>query len=47
MSIIFTLIARDDVILAEYSESRGNFSDIARKFLNKLKKNAQMLIDYN
>lgn len=36
MPIIYTVIARGSVVLAEYSTARGNFDEVARRILEKV-----------
>jgi len=36
MSIIYTIVARGSVVLAEYSSSTGNFTQITRRILDKI-----------
>ncbi|CAD98619.1 synaptobrevin-like protein, possible [Cryptosporidium parvum Iowa II] len=38
MSIIYSLVAKDNVVLAEYTENTGNFPSIARFLLKKINK---------
>jgi hypothetical protein len=48
MSIIYTLIARGiDTILVEFTTAAGNFQQIAKDLLKKLKKNTQLSYSYN
>ena len=36
MSIIYTVVARGSTVLAEYSSSSGNFTQISRRILEKI-----------
>lgn len=50
MSIIYCLISKAlDVVLCEYIDSdyAGNFQQISRLLLRKIKKNAKFTIDYD
>lgn len=47
MSIILSLIAKfPDIVLCEYSEFSGNFHQITRVVLQKLKPNCKYLFEY-
>jgi hypothetical protein len=48
MSIIYALIARaSDVVLCEHTEYAGNFQQISRILLRKIKKGAKYSIEYD
>lgn len=48
MSIIYTLIARGvDDVLVEYTTAAGNFPQITRTILKKIKQNAKLSYTYN
>lgn len=48
MAIIYALIARSKkVILTEYTEYSGNFSQITLMILEKLEPNKMLVIDYD
>jgi hypothetical protein len=48
MSFIYSFIARDpDIVLCEYTDYNGNFMQITRMVLLKIKKNAKYIINYN
>ena len=47
MSIIYSLVAKNpDVVLTEYTEYKGNFQQISRIVMRKMKKNASFSIEY-
>eukprot|EP00043_Microstomoeca_roanoka_P000942 m.30084 g.30084 ORF g.30084 m.30084 type:complete len:246 (-) comp10576_c0_seq1:542-1279(-) len=41
MSLIYALVARDNQILAEYTESSGNFTTVTQSILDKIPQNDQ------
>ena len=48
MSFIYSLISRNsDVVLCEYTEYAGNFQQISRMLLRKIKKNSKYSIEYD
>eukprot|EP01070_Trichotokara_eunicae_P012803 Trichotokara_eunicae@DN9769_c0_g1_i1.p1 len=49
MSIIYGLVAKDTVVLAEYTERRGNFQTVTRMLLPRLptKETSKMSYDYD
>jgi len=48
MSILYALIARaSDVVLCEHTEYAGNFQQISRVLLRKIKKNSKFSIEYD
>lgn len=48
MSIIFALISRGiDVVLCEYTEYAGNFQQISRMLIRKIKKCTKYSIEYD
>ena len=48
MSIIFSLISRNsDVVLCEHTDFAGNFQQISRMLLRKIKKNSKFSIEYD
>ena len=48
MSIIYALIARSsDVVLCEHTEYAGNFQQISRILLRKIKKGSKYSIEYD
>ena len=48
MSIIYALIARSsEVVLCEYTEYAGNFQQISRILLRKIKKGSKYSIEYD
>lgn len=47
MSIIYCLIALETKILVEYSEHKGNFDNIARSILKKVKSNTRSVFKYD
>jgi hypothetical protein len=48
MSIIYALIARSsDVVLSEYTEFSGNFQQISRIIMRKMKKNSKYTLSYD
>jgi hypothetical protein len=47
MSIIYSLIAKNsDIVLCEYTEYKGNFQQISRVVMRKMKKNTKYSIEY-
>ena len=48
MSIIYALVSRGpDVVLCEHTEYAGNFQQISRMLLRKIKKNIRFSIEYD
>jgi hypothetical protein len=48
MSIIYALIAKSsDVVLVEHTEHTGNFQQISRVLLRKIKKGSKYSIEYD
>lgn len=48
MSILYALIAKEpDVVLCEYTDYSGNFQQITRILLRKIKKESKYTIDYD
>ncbi len=48
MSLIFALISRgNDVVLCEHTEYTGNFQQISRMLIRKIKKNSKYSIQYD
>ena len=48
MSIIYSLIARSsDVVLCEFTEFSGNFQQISRIIMRKMKKNSRYTLTYD
>lgn len=48
MSIIFALISRgNDVVLCEHTDYAGNFQQISRMLIRKIKKNSKYSIEYD
>ncbi len=48
MSILYALIAKaSDVVLCEHTEYAGNFQQISRVLLRKIKKNTNFSIEYD
>lgn len=48
MSILYALIAKEpDVVLCEYTDYSGNFQQITRIILRKIKKESKYTIDYD
>ena len=48
MSFIYSLIANEKkVVLAEYSEYSGNFSQIVRAILTKIVKEGKFIVNYD
>lgn len=48
MSIIYTLIARSsDVVLSEFTDFSGNFQQISRIIMRKMKKNSKYSLSYD
>ena len=48
MSFIYSLIANEKkVVLAEYSEYSGNFSQIVRSILTKIVKEGKFIVNYD
>ncbi len=48
MSLIYSLISRNsDVVLCEHTEYAGNFQQISRMLLRKIKKNTKYSIEYD
>ena len=48
MSFVYSLLAKDpDIVLCEYSDYEGNFFQITRVVLQKIKKNSKYIINYN
>lgn len=48
MSIIYALVAKsNDVVLAEHTDYAGNFQQISRVLMRKIKRNSKMVIEYD
>ncbi len=48
MSILYALIAKSgDVVLCEHTEYAGNFQQISRVLLRKIKKSSKFSIEYD
>jgi hypothetical protein len=48
MPIFYSLISKtSDVVLCEHAEYQGNFQQISRVLLRKLKKNSKYSIEYD
>ncbi|GKE35744.1 vesicle-associated membrane protein 711-like protein, partial [Tanacetum coccineum] len=47
MTILFTLVARESIVLAEYSGTSTNASTIARQILEKITGNNDMNVSYS
>ena len=48
MSIIYALVAKsNDIVLAEHTEYAGNFQQISRVLMRKIKRNTKMTIEYD
>ena len=48
MSIIYTLIIKDkNIIMAEYTEYNGNFEQVSRNLIGKVKKNHKATLSYD
>ena len=48
MTIIYSLVARgNDCVLSEYSGASGNFPQITRNLLKKIKPNTRLSYSYN
>lgn len=48
MSILYALISKSsDIVLCEHTEYAGNFQQISRVLLRKLKKNTKYSIEYD
>ena len=46
MSILYTLIAKDrDTVLSEYTEFSGNFQQLSRQLMLKLKPNSKQTFE--
>lgn len=46
MPIIYCVVARGTVVLAEYATAKGNFDQVARKILEKIPSQADSKMSY-
>lgn len=46
MSLIYSVIAKDSVILCEYTEYRGNFEQVSSGLLKKVQRNTRAVFSY-
>lgn len=46
MSLIYSVVAKGEIILSEYTDYRGNFEQVSLGLLKKVQKNTRAVFSY-